>query len=195
MTNRDLSREFDPKHRIIGAVIVVALAVILLPLILSQRGTPADIGSPRIGIAAADGNKVAITQVTPSRSAEPVKPKVAPAPIAAPAPAAPPPPATVSAKAASVPAKPPTADNSKPANIAVGWVVQVGTFANTANANRLEQKLRAEGQPVRVEQIKIDTGKAVRLRVGPFDDRTAALKAQERIQRDVGIKGVVLAYP
>ena len=74
-------------------------------------------------------------------------------------------------------------------------MVQVGTFANAANANRLEQKLRAEGQPVRAEQIKIDTGKAVRLRVGPFDDRAAALKAQERIQKDVGVKGVVLAYP
>jgi DedD protein len=76
-----------------------------------------------------------------------------------------------------------------------GWVVQVGTFSNAANAARLEQKLRAQRQPVLTERVDVNGTSAVRLRVGPFRDRAAALKARERINKDVGVKGVVLAYP
>ena len=78
---------------------------------------------------------------------------------------------------------------------ASGWVVQVGTFADTANAARLESKLRSQGQAVLTERIELDGRKAVRLRVGPFAERAAALRAQQRIEKDVGVKGVVLAYP
>jgi DedD protein len=73
--------------------------------------------------------------------------------------------------------------------------VQVGTFSNTANATRLEKMLRAQGQPVLSERVSLGGNNAVRLRVGPFRDRAAALKARERINKDVGVKGVVLAYP
>jgi DedD protein len=196
MTNRDDTRQFDPKHRIIGAIVVVATAVILVPLLLGQRDAPPDSSSLPSGAAAREGNKVAITQVTPPPALEPAKPASPPAAAPANPSASPASPATpASAKAPTGSVTTATKADPKHAVASSGWVVQVGTFANAANANRLEQKLRAGGQPVRAEQIKIDTGKAVRLRVGPFDDSVAALKAQERIQKDVGIKGVVLAYP
>src|SRR5581483_10168101 len=174
MTNRDAPHEFDPKHRIIGAIVVVALAVIFVPMILSQREAPSEAPAPANAPSGqtTEENKVAITRVPPPPPAltDPVKPIPA-----------------VSAPPAPEPAKP-TAPSS-------GWVVQVGTFSNTANAARLEQKLRADGQPVRAEHVQLDSGKAVRLRVGPYRDRASAVKAQERIQKDVGVKGVVLAFP
>jgi len=55
--------------------------------------------------------------------------------------------------------------------------------------------LRAQGQPVLSERVSLGGNNAVRLRVGPLRDRAAALKARERINKDVGVKGVVLAYP
>jgi DedD protein len=196
MTNRDAPHDFDPKHRIIGAVVVVALAVIFVPMILSQRDAPPEAATPPppalTGQGAAEETKIAITKVPPPPAmSEPVKAMASPAPSATePAKAAPPAP-----KPAVPAAKPAPSNTAKPAAASSGWVVQVGTFSNTANATRLEQKLRAEGQPVRAEQLQMENGKAVRLRVGPFRDRVAAVKAQERIQKDVGVKGVVLAFP
>ncbi|MBI5611649.1 MAG: hypothetical protein HY942_01055, partial [Gammaproteobacteria bacterium] len=40
MTERDDNHDFDPKHRIVGAVILVALAVIFLPMILNKQPEP-----------------------------------------------------------------------------------------------------------------------------------------------------------
>jgi len=69
-------------------------------------------------------------------------------------------------------------------------------FNNADNAARLEEKLKAQGHNVSADNITLDGGaKAVRLRVGPFHDRPLALKAQARIQQEVGVQGVVLAYP
>jgi DedD protein len=206
MTNRDAPHDFDPKHRIIGAVVVVALVVILVPLILSERETPPQAVTPPSASPSAIGeeeNKVAITKVPPPAApSEPPKAAAAApseAPKAGSAPAAPatqerPKPASDS-KITTPVTKASGSNEARPSAPASGWMVQVGTFSNTANATRLEQKLRAEGQPVRSERIQLDNGKAVRLRVGPFRDRAAAVKAQERILKDVGVKGVVLAYP
>ncbi|HEY6234813.1 MAG TPA: SPOR domain-containing protein [Candidatus Elarobacter sp.] len=205
MTNRDSSHNFDPKHRIIGAIVVVALAVILVPIVLNQREAPSETRAPGATVLAGDGNKVAVTQVPPPvTAAEPMKAPAVVAPESAnplatsASPRAPQTPsaAVVDSKSKATAQKTPVASEAQSSAIpASGWVVQVGTFSNATNARRLEQKLRAEGQPVRTERIQLDSGKAVRLRVGPFHDRAAALKAQERIQKDVGVNGVVLAYP
>jgi DedD protein len=201
MTQRESGQDFDPKHRIVGAIIVVALAVIFIPMILSNREAPgdrADAPSAAPRDTAADGNKVAVTKLPPPEStkaatdpapaAEPSSDK--PAEVAAPT-------EIKEAKAAATPpapAKTPAGKTGADASRG-GWVVQVGTFSNTANAARLEKKLRAEGRPLLVERISLEGHKAVRLRVGPFPDREAALKVRDRIHKEVGVKGVVLAYP
>jgi len=199
MTQRDSGQDFDPKHRIIGAIVVVTLAVIFIPMILGHRAPlslQAEEEEPAVG------NKVAVTRVVPlepgaAPSAAPKAPP-APSPLNEPPPVlhtkavkqAAPPAAPAEAKAARRPAPPAEAKQA-----AGGWVVQVGTFSNAANATRLERKLRAGGQPVLTEQIQLAGGKAVRLRVGPYPDRAVAEKAQERIRKDVGVKGVVRPYP
>ncbi len=190
MTQRDSGHDFDPKHRIIGAVVVVTLAVIFIPMVLGERAPRISSNTQESVTAAASapatGNKVAVTKVTPLASvSEAPAPKAPPAPAPAKTPA-------VAAEPRPVASAPAPVDAKRPAS---GWVVQVGTFANTANATRLEQKLRAEGQTVLVERVEVEAGKAVRLRVGPFRDRTAAAKAQERIHKELGVQGVVLAYP
>lgn len=200
MKQKDSGQDFDPKHRIIGAIVVVVLAVILIPMILGEREPPAPpTVSPTLvsDEPPAEENKVAITRVTPpgaiGQVEQPSEPKAAADAALAPTPAKQAVKPVAEPKPAPVVAKTPAPAATKPVNS--GWVVQVGTYSNAANATRLERKLRAEGQPVLTERITLAGGKAVRLRVGPFADRTAALKAQERIQKDVGVKGVVLSYP
>ena len=197
MKQKDSGQDFDPKHRIIGAIVVVALAVILIPMILGEREPPPAPSVPQTLAPEAAPNeekKVAITQVTTS----PVRGQVEKAPELPPAPVPKQEPVKPVAEAKPVEAKAPAAKAQSPAESprpSSGWVVQVGTFSNSANATRLERKLRAQGQPVLAERITLAGNKAVRLRVGPFPDRVSATKTQERIQKDLGVKGVVLSYP
>lgn len=188
MTSRDSGQDFDPKHRIVGAVVVVVLAVIFIPMVLGERAPPAAEPPLTAGPAAGAENKVAVTKVSRPAPAGAASPAVA----TDSSPSAP-------AKEAAPPVAPPKASSAKATTAAKrpagGWVVQVGTFSNVGNADRLERKLRAGGQPVLAERIDFEGGKAVRLRIGPFQDRAAALQARERIQKDVGVQGVVLAYP
>lgn len=221
MTQKD-STDFDPKHRLIGAVVLVALAVIFVPIILDRSGPPetttvSDIPAP----TPQSENKVVVVPVTtagaaigadPSASttatAPADKPAAAETPPAAvkavteePARAKPPSPVAANAvtatrtKEVTVVAKPAPKPVSRPAEVKNGWVVQVGTFANSTNANRLQGQLQKMGHKVNVDRINRDGGNSLRLRVGPFKDKALALKAQGQIRRDTGVQGVVLAYP
>lgn len=203
MTQREPGQDFDPKHRIVGAIIVVALAVIFIPMILSDRESSTErLDAQPIAPdnSTEEPNKVAVTKITPpaetkdstqripvetpsADQAQVAKPTVEGAEAKSPSTA--PKTATASASSRKPDVKPPSS----------GWVVQVGTFSNASNATRLEKKLRAKGQPVLTERVDVSGSSAVRLRVGPFRDRATALKARERINKDVGVKGVVLAYP
>lgn len=182
--NEKLSPPVNLKHRIIGAVILVSLAVIFLPMIFSEREPPAELK--------------AISEI-PGKGPEP---GVAPAPPSAtpPAPVVEP---SVSQKKPTVETRPPAPAASKaPAKTAPvaamparGWAVQVGVFANAANAAKLADKLKGQGHHVLLENIAQGSEKRVRLRVGPFADKTAAQQAQVKIQKANGIAGAVQAYP
>jgi DedD protein len=199
MTDKDSSHNFNPKHRIIGAVVIVALTVIFVPWILGEPQPPAqsrvpepnDVPEPAAEASTSE-NKVAITVVTPpvAGSANDVPP--ASVTLAQPA-VAKEPPKVVESRPAAVATKPAT--TAKATTVTNGWIVQVGTFSNTENASRVEQKLRSLGQPVKAERVNISGGKAVRVRVGPFADKNVAVKAQDRIQKEMGIQVVVLSYP
>ena len=226
MTQKD-STDFDPKHRIIGAIILVALAVIFVPIILDRSGQPETTTVSNIPAPSDQTeNKVVVVPVTPPVStAGPVigadpnptadapteKPASTETPPAtakagleqpAPAPRTKAPSSVTSANATTVRTKEPAVTAkaapkpvSRPADVKNGWVVQVGTFANAANANRLQGQLQKLGHKVNVDRINRGGSNSLRLRVGPFRDRALAVKAQGQIQRDTGVQGVVLAYP
>jgi DedD protein len=95
----------------------------------------------------------------------------------------------------SAKAKPVAARSSDAEKLSKGWVVQVGTFANADNAERLREKLQSQGYSVKSESVTIQGSKAMRLRVGPYRDKTSAAKVQTQLHKDLNIQGVVLAYP
>ncbi|MBI3571584.1 MAG: SPOR domain-containing protein [Gammaproteobacteria bacterium] len=198
MADRDDARpEFNPKYRIVGAIVLVALVVIFVPMILNEREPPPELkgareASPR---TATTETRVVVTTV-PADEAKPRESSEA-AKVAPPAESKPAP----DAKPVAPMEKPPMVKKPEPApektakpaadKIEDGWMVQVGTFSNTQNALRLRDKLKGLGHSVHTDSVTIGGKKALRLRVGPFADRAKADKAQAQIRRETGVAGVV----
>ena len=76
-----------------------------------------------------------------------------------------------------------------------GWVVQLGTYYNPDNAHRVRDKLMKHGYAVDMQSVVLKRGKATRVRIGPFASKTEAISMQARIHKDLGMEGMVLAYP
>lgn len=218
MADKDAAPTFNPKHRILGAVIVVSLAVILVPIILDRHEPPAELKNPSTttGEPKPGETRVVVTPVSELGNA-PAKPVNQPvsSPVAATKPVADPVPAAAKPAVEPIPAKP--ADSAEPVTeepaktatksstktdtkkktekLKKGWVVQIGVYSNTENANRMVAKLKEHGIKAKSETITLSGSKATRLRVGPYADRATAEKQQARIQKDIGEKVSVVAWP
>jgi DedD protein len=111
----------------------------------------------------------------------------APAP-ATPAAEPPPAPAAIAAPVAAPPPAP------LPASTAAGrYAVNVGSFSNLDNARALADRLRAAGLPLTSESVDVAGKPAMRLRVGPYGDRTAAEAARLRVESVTGGSATVVA--
>ncbi len=190
--NEKLPPPVNLKHRLIGAVVLVAAVVILVPLILSEREPPTELKA----ISDIPGKDVAKPDAVPAPApSEYMLPddsrdgggRAASGTAAGPAPEQKP--ATITAEKAP----PKAASNvAKPDK---GWVVQVGIFSNAGNATRLAERLKQQGYDVLLDDIGQNNEKRTRLRVGPFADKDAAQRAQAKIQQQAGVAGAVVTYP
>lgn len=190
--------EFNPKHRIVGAVIVVSLAVIVLPMILSDEpGQPAasrvseisEIPQPETKVLRLPTQSLAeqavtdtqVTTTTTTLETGSTEKLEKPGP-------------TITAKATQAQQAEPKKSASETSPASQGWVVQVGTFSNNDNAHRLRDELKKHGFLVKLVDVKLKGEQAVRVRVGPYRQKRVAEKAQTQIRQKVGLEGVVLAY-
>lgn len=206
---QETSQDFNPKHRVVGAVILVVLAVILVPLILHDRAPPAPT-QPTAEMPAPD-TRLVVTPLSPvplpENAPAPTTIKTIPS-LAAPAtPTAGNPPATTTGEPAvetetvkvsdtPLPSKAPTKPTlPTKAAVSKGWIVQLGAFSHADNAARLKEALVRHGYAPEFDKITINRDQAVRVRVGPYTSEADARAAQVRIQRELDIKGVVRAYP
>jgi cell division protein FtsN len=141
----------------------------------------ADDARARSGTASANGPE----QPAPLPATQADTPS-SPSPAPTPPPANPParPANTPSPSAAAVPVRPAPAPASAPLTPAVeggAFVIQLGSFASRANAERLAQRVRAQGFQVAVSQGS--SGRHLyRVRVGPARDRAAATQLAQKLQ-------------
>jgi cell division septation protein DedD len=173
------------KQRLVGAAVLVALAVIFLPLLV--KGPAPDSGVSDVSLRvppepkAPDGT---VTQDLPL-----VAPSAAPAGGVAGMPeAAPPAEATPGAAPAAAPA--PLA-----AVAAGGFAVGFGNYASEGDADKVIAALGAAGLPGYREPITLGGRPAQRVRIGPFADRATAESARLRageVRSDVDTRVVVL---
>ncbi|WP_374557624.1 SPOR domain-containing protein [Thermomonas sp.] len=172
------------KQRLVGAAVLVALAVIFLPLLV--KGPAPDSGVSDVSLRvppepkAPDGT---VTQDLPL-----VAPSAAPAGGVSGMPEAATPVEAASAAPAAEPA--PLA-----AVAAGGFAVGFGNYASEGDADKVIAALRAAGLPGYREPITLGGRAAQRVRIGPFADRATAESARLRagqVRSDVDTRVVVL---
>jgi DedD protein len=89
---------------------------------------------------------------------------------------------------------------SKPAldqdGIPVGWVIQVGTFGQHDNARKLKARLQTKGFRAQVKTQNSGSGKSkyARVFVGPYIDKTIAQRDLEKIARQLDLKPTLVRF-
>lgn len=197
------------KQRLIGAIVLVSLAVIFIPIILEG---PDDEWTPRSHSLPdkpqldyrADMELVlpAPTPVAEQQTAVEAGVKDTPATSEQPA-AAPVKPARVPVTAAKPvkvePAPKPAAKPAVPAAPAAkplkGWFVQVGSFGQEMNARGLQERLTVSGFKARLQEIEIGNKHAYRVLVGPSATRADAEMLAASLKSAQQLKGMVVEYP
>jgi DedD protein len=186
------------RQRLIGATVLVAVAVVGLPLLLDTAPRPVAADLP---IEVPRKEALAPSAVPPrptppasrplARAELPAEPRdEASAPSAAPTPVPkvaavepklPPKPAVVAAPV--VAAKAVVADGR--------YVVQVGAFAETTGAREARAKVEKLGLKTYTQVVETQDGKRIRVRVGPYAERAEADKAAAQL-RASGLAAAVL---
>ena len=73
-----------------------------------------------------------------------------------------------------------------------GWMLQVGVFSQSANANNKVAELKKKGFDAKSSTIKTTKGTVTKVWIGPFKDRSSAEKMQERLQHKTRQRGMVV---
>lgn len=183
----------DPKltKRIIGAVVLILLAVVFLPMLVkgpAPDGGAADVplDTPKTPEGQFETHELPLAGAgaTPAETAPGTQPQALPAP-AGPAPAGP---------AATTP-PPATNASGLPLTTAGGdWAVTFGAYASQSDADVVITRLREAGLDGFRQQATIGGQPAWRVRVGPYADRAQAEIARiaaSKVRSDV--KATVIA--
>lgn len=208
------------RRRLLGAVTLVLLAVVFVPMILDneprpQRTEPSliipnrELAKPLPQPAPAAANAAsaqATTPATPAATAsKPATTAAAPAtkaaqaaqePATAPASAAGPSAASGAPKPATVAVADPRAPEKDSASAPKleGFAVQVGAFRDEAHLQQVRQKLTAAGVVHYTERIDSGGAPVTRLRAGPFATREAAESARATLHQ-AALEGQVVPLP
>jgi len=181
------------QERLIGAAIMVALAVAVVPELLSGPSAEAPpAASPQFPAGAPQPVRNVTVDLATSKpplpSADPVPaPAPPPPPTATPASLAPPseaqPAASPPASPLASPREPPPLETAAAPPISKqSFAVQLGSFANRSNAAHLVHQLKAQGYAV--YELSEGAGGAARyrVRVGPLSDRDSAQSIMAKLK-------------
>ena len=75
------------------------------------------------------------------------------------------------------------------------WIVQLGSFTDEDNAQSLNEKLRKAGYPAFVEPLKKNGKISYRVRVGPEIKRSEADLLLKNLKDKMNLDGIVVTYP
>ncbi|WP_349616620.1 SPOR domain-containing protein [Azotobacter salinestris] len=198
------------KQRMVGALVLLALAVIFLPMLFTREDEvrqvvvevppmPKAPPAPRVEL-----EPVAV----PEPVILPEEPRPSSAVAGTPAAAVPstPPAAAPNAPAvsANVPAKPQTANPAPPpaqakaaeasrldANtLPVSWSIQLASLSNTANAQALQKTLRSQGYNAYIRHVDGMN----RVYVGPVIERSEANRLRDQLKRQHNLSGFIVRF-
>ena len=75
-----------------------------------------------------------------------------------------------------------------------GWVVRLGSFSDAENASNLVTRLQAAGYKAYTRAIRSDQGALTGVFVGPWLDRGQVNEYQQKLQEEFSLAGLVVRY-
>lgn len=160
------------KQRIVGAIVITALAAIFVPMIFDDPVSDVDLYM----------NELALPQ-EPKEDFQPLLdniPKTTAQVLSEPVPA------QVDLQAESI------KQSIKNTNLK-SWIIQVGSFSQEQNANEFRDKLRKSKFTAYVDSVTTNQGTLYRLRVGPELDEKIALKTQQQLEAQYKVKTLLVS--
>lgn len=76
--------------------------------------------------------------------------------------------------------------------VQAGWNIQVASFVRDANATKLLNKLRAQNLPGYANRVAGKTRSVIRVLVGPYGNQIDALALQNRINREYQVESLMV---
>ena len=206
--DQELNLKKRARRRLVGAIALVLLMIIVLPMILKDRAAT----SPQ--------DKITISLPSEQQTVTPTAPSDFDSSIVPADPATPALPASTSTEpdtetstetsepvaqtvdpeaTATKPEKPAPAREAPPKvatkpkdEVTHHFYVQIGVFSDEANVKQLQGKLSDLGYKSQTEKIDTLKGKKIRLRTQLFTDRNEAAIALQNI-KDAGLTGMVVS--
>ena len=206
------------KQRMVGALVLVALAVIFLPMLFSREDEQRQVvveapAAPQVPVvpqvqvepvvvpepqALPEEEPVptdaeVAAQTAPSMPVQPSVPvvKPAPAPVVVAKPAAPAPVPKPVAPQPAAPGKPDVGQSRiDPNGLPISWSIQLASLANRESADALQKKLRAQGYNA---YIRSADGKN-RVFIGPLIERAEADRLRDLLGRQQNLNGFVVRF-
>jgi len=199
-----MTEDTKSKQRLVGVTVLLALAVILLPVLVDYQREPDLVADPVDAPPAPTyrdyQSRVVPIEIPPltvdtddegavSRGDASLTNPVSKSSVA-------------QARAAPVARLPEESHEPEP-NVATpvarpfdkGWVVQVGSFSSADSAEKVKLKLLELGFVAFIEPVDTPTGMMRRVRVGPEFQREDAEALQQKLQKSTEFKGVILRFP
>lgn len=200
VSDEELSLRKKARRRLVGAIVLVLLMVVFVPMFLDREPRPTkkdiDIRIPAVpgqtsapqprlppppagtpNEPPAPASQPAAAEPAPAADVKPVAETPAPAPEPTPAP--PPPPEKPAAKPVAEAPEPPAKSEAK---VGEQLVIQLGAFSDARNARHLLEKVKAEKIPAYVDTIKTPRGERTRVRAGPYPNLAAAERGLARLK-------------
>lgn len=195
-------------QRIVGALVLVALAVIFVPMLFNRDDAdqqivvdapampetpaapiietqPVEVPEPAVEAFPEDYEIIEEDSVVESNSpANPINP--------APAEAQPAPEVSEQAVTASPPLMPENAEEQRldTANLPVSWSVQLASLSSRENAEKLQKTLRSQGYNAYIRTAD----EMNRVFVGPLVERAEANRLRDQLQRQHKLDGFVVRF-
>lgn len=73
-----------------------------------------------------------------------------------------------------------------------GWIIQAGSFGQKANADRLQRNISNSGASAYIEEVDVQGKTLYRVRLGPFPSKSSAQQQLEVVEKRFDLKGRVI---
>lgn len=204
VNEQELTLKKRARRRLVGAIALVLLMIIVLPMILKDRAikqpteevtiTLSNSKKPQITPEVSEFDSDAVpAEEAPAETDQPYQPSEPDDMIADPeaTPAAKPVEPIINEKKA-VPKQAEVPKNAVKNSVNAQFYVQIGVFSDEANVKKLQSKLADLGYQSQTEKIDTSKGKKIRLRTHLFKERNEAAIALQNI-KDAGLTGMVVS--